>query len=76
MTSLMKGNVIDGKAVGDQIRAELVTQVAELKEKYGKVPGLAVVIVGRSSEHEELYKVLQQPQQMQAKERTQRPMSA
>jgi methylenetetrahydrofolate dehydrogenase (NADP+)/methenyltetrahydrofolate cyclohydrolase len=54
MTSLMKGNVIDGKAVGDQIRAELVTQVAELKEKYGKVPGLAVVIVGRSSEHEEL----------------------
>lgn len=45
-TSLMNGNVIDGKAVAEQIRLELAVQVTELREKYGKVPGLAVVIVG------------------------------
>ncbi|KAG2494196.1 hypothetical protein HYH03_007554 [Edaphochlamys debaryana] len=43
---LMNGNVIDGKAVAAQIRQETAAKVAELKAKYGKVPGLAVVIVG------------------------------
>ena len=33
----MNGNVIDGKAIGEQIRIELASQVSELKEKYGKV---------------------------------------
>ncbi|GAX75184.1 hypothetical protein CEUSTIGMA_g2628.t1 [Chlamydomonas eustigma] len=42
----MNGNIIDGKAVAATIRSELTIQVASLKEKYGKVPGLAVVIVG------------------------------
>eukprot|EP00798_Chlamydomonas_sp_ICE-L_P013536 gene13536-19405_t len=42
----MNGNVIDGKAVAAKIREELGVQVAAMKAKYGKVPGLAVVIVG------------------------------
>ena len=37
MSSFMNGNVIDGKAVAEQIRVELAAQVAVLKEKYGKV---------------------------------------
>ncbi|KXZ48986.1 hypothetical protein GPECTOR_24g276 [Gonium pectorale] len=42
----MNGNVIDGKAVAAKIREETAAKVAELKAKYGRVPGLAVVIVG------------------------------
>ncbi|MEW5316926.1 MAG: hypothetical protein WDW38_008265 [Sanguina aurantia] len=44
--AFMKGNEIDGKAIASQIRLELTDTVAELKEKYKRVPGLAVVIVG------------------------------
>ncbi|KAI4301384.1 hypothetical protein L6164_034668 [Bauhinia variegata] len=38
--------VIDGKAVAQTIRSEIADEVRRLSEKYGKVPGLAVVIVG------------------------------
>ena len=38
--------MIDGKAVAARIRMELAAQVAELKRTHGRVPGLAVVIVG------------------------------
>ena len=38
--------VIDGKETAKQIRAEIREEVLAWKEKYGKVPGLAVVIVG------------------------------
>lgn len=38
--------VIDGKSNAADIRGEIKTEVSELKAKYGKVPGLAVVIVG------------------------------
>jgi methylenetetrahydrofolate dehydrogenase (NADP+)/methenyltetrahydrofolate cyclohydrolase len=38
--------VIDGKETAKQIRTEIKEEVLALKEKYGKVPGLAVVIVG------------------------------
>ena len=38
--------VIDGKAIAAAIRGEIRDEVADLKAKYGKVPGLAVVIVG------------------------------
>ncbi|KAI4349642.1 hypothetical protein L6164_010206 [Bauhinia variegata] len=37
--------VIDGKAVAQTIRSEIADEVRRLSEKYGKVPGLAVVIV-------------------------------
>ncbi|XP_057439295.1 bifunctional protein FolD 2 [Lotus japonicus] len=38
--------VIDGKAVANTIRSEIADEVRLLSQKYGKVPGLAVVIVG------------------------------
>lgn len=44
--AFMTGNVIDGKAVAAKIREELAERVANIKAEHGKVPGLAVVIVG------------------------------
>lgn len=41
-----KATVIDGKAVAHTIRSEIAAEVRQLSQKYGKVPGLAVVIVG------------------------------
>jgi len=41
-----QATVIDGKAIAQTVRSEIATQVSHLSQKYGKVPGLAVVIVG------------------------------
>ena len=41
----MAGKIIDGKQIASEIRAELKTQVAELKTK-DIVPGLGVILVG------------------------------
>ncbi|KAF3618861.1 Bifunctional protein FolD 2 [Capsicum annuum] len=41
-----KAAIIDGKAIAQTIRSEIASEVKLLSEKYGKVPGLAVVIVG------------------------------
>ncbi|XP_010557911.1 PREDICTED: bifunctional protein FolD 2 [Tarenaya hassleriana] len=41
-----KAKIIDGKAIAQTIRSEIAEEVRGLSEKYGKVPGLAVVIVG------------------------------
>ena len=41
-----KAAVIDGKAIAADIRAEIKEEVAKLKAAHGRVPGLAVVIVG------------------------------
>ncbi|XP_047307888.1 bifunctional protein FolD 2 [Impatiens glandulifera] len=38
--------IIDGKAIAQTIRNEIASEVSILSQKYGKVPGLAVVIVG------------------------------
>ena len=38
--------IIDGKRIAADIRAEIKDEVERLKAKTGKVPGLAVVIVG------------------------------
>lgn len=38
--------VIDGKMTAATIRQELKTQVATLKERFGRAPGLAVILVG------------------------------
>ncbi|CAN4109330.1 unnamed protein product [Withania somnifera] len=46
MASDHKATVIDGKAIAQTIRSEIAAEVQLLSEKYGKVPGLAVVIVG------------------------------
>ncbi len=38
--------IIDGKAFAEGLRGRITTAVAELKRAHGKVPGLAVVLVG------------------------------
>ncbi|MBI4968293.1 MAG: bifunctional methylenetetrahydrofolate dehydrogenase/methenyltetrahydrofolate cyclohydrolase FolD [Rhodospirillales bacterium] len=39
-------HLIDGKAFAERLLAEIGRQVADLKAQHGRVPGLAVVIVG------------------------------
>ncbi|KAK9282430.1 hypothetical protein L1049_005347 [Liquidambar formosana] len=41
-----QATIIDGKAIAHTIRSEIADEVRHLSQKYGKVPGLAVVIVG------------------------------
>jgi 5,10-methylene-tetrahydrofolate dehydrogenase/methenyl tetrahydrofolate cyclohydrolase len=44
---MQSGNIIDGKGIADQIRAEIKAETEKLKiQAGGKVPGLAVVLVG------------------------------
>jgi len=43
----MSAQIIDGKAIAATIRGEIAEEVAAMKDKYGKVPGLATVLVGQ-----------------------------
>lgn len=42
----MEAIIIDGKKISGDIKNEIKKETAKLKEKYGKVPGLAVILVG------------------------------
>lgn len=42
----MTATIIDGKAIAAEIRQQVKAEVERLKAKYGKVPGLATVLVG------------------------------
>jgi 5,10-methylene-tetrahydrofolate dehydrogenase/methenyl tetrahydrofolate cyclohydrolase len=42
----MTANLIDGKAIAADIRSEIKAEVEQLQAQYGKVPGLATVLVG------------------------------
>lgn len=42
----MSAEIINGKAVAEQMQQEFKQQIAEFEKKYGFVPGLAVVLVG------------------------------
>ena len=42
----MSAKIIDGKVLAANLRGEIAAGVAELKEKRGIVPGLAVILVG------------------------------
>jgi 5,10-methylene-tetrahydrofolate dehydrogenase/methenyl tetrahydrofolate cyclohydrolase len=42
----MSAQIIDGKAIAETIRGEVKAEVEAMKAKYGKVPGLATVLVG------------------------------
>ena len=42
----MKAELIDGKRISSEVRAEVAAGVAEVKEKHGVAPGLAAVLVG------------------------------
>lgn len=39
-------NILNGKALSDRMRGELAAEAAELAQKHGRSPGLAVIIVG------------------------------
>lgn len=41
------GLLIDGKSIAEEIRAEIASEVRRMKESIGKVPGLAVILVGQ-----------------------------
>lgn len=42
----MTAQIIDGKAIAETIRGEIQAEVEAMKARYGKVPGLATVLVG------------------------------
>jgi len=42
----MTAEIIDGKAIAATIRQEIAVEVADMKAKTGRVPGLATVLVG------------------------------
>lgn len=44
--------IIDGKAIAEDIRREIATEVAALKPAAGRAPGLAVVLVGSRKDSE------------------------
>ena len=45
----MRAELIDGKRIAQEIRAEVAAGVAEMTARHGIVPGLAVVLVGDDS---------------------------
>ncbi|XP_057513923.1 bifunctional protein FolD 1, mitochondrial-like isoform X2 [Actinidia eriantha] len=46
-TNKCSARVIDGKLVAEKIRAGIAAEVMRMKESIGKVPGLAVILVGQ-----------------------------
>jgi methylenetetrahydrofolate dehydrogenase (NADP+) / methenyltetrahydrofolate cyclohydrolase len=42
----MSATIIDGKEVATRVRAEVARDVAELRERTGRAPGLATILVG------------------------------
>ena len=42
----MTANILDGKALAEEIRGEVAMGVAEMQQKHGVTPGLAAVLVG------------------------------
>ncbi|KAL5805419.1 hypothetical protein ACOSQ4_028152 [Xanthoceras sorbifolium] len=39
--------VIDGKSIAEEIRLSIASEVRKMKESIGKVPGLAVIVIGQ-----------------------------
>jgi methylenetetrahydrofolate dehydrogenase (NADP+)/methenyltetrahydrofolate cyclohydrolase len=44
----MSAKIISGKEIAAQLRNELKKEIAELKDKYGVVPGLVTILVGKN----------------------------
>src|SRR5579863_2563578 len=44
----MPAEIIDGKKIAEAIRAEVKTEVGSFKNTYGRVPGLAFILVGEN----------------------------
>jgi len=51
-----KNNVIDGKAIANQIHVELAQSVKEIQKNYGVTPGLAVILVGERKDSQSYVK--------------------
>jgi len=48
--------LIDGKKIADEVKAELKIQIAELKEKIHRIPGLVTILVGNNPASESYVK--------------------
>ncbi|KAK9030657.1 hypothetical protein V6N11_032074 [Hibiscus sabdariffa] len=46
-SSITRSKVIDGKSIAEEIRSRVAVDVKRMKESIGKVPGLAVILVGQ-----------------------------
>jgi len=46
MNTNLSAQILDGKALAARMRKKLAAEVAELTEKHGRAPGLAVILVG------------------------------
>src|SRR5437763_10544363 len=44
----MSATIIDGKEVAARVRAEVAHEVAQLRERTGRAPGLATILVGEA----------------------------
>ena len=44
----MSATILDGKSTAQQIKEDLKIKIAASKKKYGKVPGLAFIIIGKN----------------------------
>ena len=42
------GNIIDGKQLSLRLKGEMAEEVKVLEAKYGRVPSLAVILVGEN----------------------------
>jgi len=51
-----KSNIIDGKAIANQIHIELAQSVKEIQKNYGVTPGLAVILVGERKDSQSYVK--------------------
>ncbi len=49
MRGMTTAQILDGKALAARMRGTLTEEVAELTEKHGRAPGLAVILVGSDS---------------------------
>lgn len=53
----MNAEIIDGKQIAAAIRAEIKTEVEEMKSRTGRVPGLATVLVGTRKDSQSYVKM-------------------
>ena len=44
----MAAKLIKGTVIREEILAEIIAEVKEIKEKHGQVPGLVTILVGES----------------------------
>ena len=48
----MSATIIDGREVAARVRAEVKREVEQMRERTGRVPGLATILVGEDPAYE------------------------